>query len=86
MNILEEAESLVGGDRRKEYGPPHKNFRDVADIWSVILDKTITPQEVVLCMIALKLCRGLTGYKRDTYVDIAGYSRCAELLQEPEIQ
>lgn len=84
MNILKEADNLTAGDRRKDYGDPGKNFNDVSKIWTVILGHTVTPQQVIDCMIALKLCRAKQGYKRDTYVDIAGYARCAEMLWEAE--
>jgi hypothetical protein len=81
--ILEEAARLVNGPRRAEYGHPKENFEDVAKIWRVILrDERITAENVVQCMIALKLCRAKQGYHRDSYVDISGYSRCAEMLNE----
>lgn len=85
-SILKEAEKLVGGARRQEYGHPIDNFADIAKMWSVILSDdgpvTVTSQQVIDCMIALKLCRAKQGYKRDTYIDIAGYARCAELINE----
>lgn len=87
-NILQEADELTAGDRRKEYGHPKDNFKDIADMWGIILRKTreydlkISPDEVVLMMLCLKICRGKQGYKRDTTVDLAGYARCLELLHE----
>jgi Domain of unknown function (DUF6378) len=82
-SILLEAERLVSGDRRQDYGHPADNFRDVAAMWSVILDKEIKPSQVINCMIALKLCRAKqSGWKRDTYVDIAGYAKCRQLVEE----
>jgi hypothetical protein len=82
-SILTEAERLVSGDRRKEYGHPADNFRDVATVWSVILGTEITPANVIDCMIALKICRAKqSGWKRDTYVDIAGYAKCRQLVEE----
>jgi hypothetical protein len=81
-NILQEADKLTASDRRKEYGHPKENFRHIADMWQTILQVRITSEQVIDCMIALKLCRAKQGYKRDTYVDIAGYARCAELIQE----
>lgn len=81
ITILDEAKQLVNDDRRKDYGHPKQNFKDIADMWSVILDKRVEPLQVIQCMIALKLCRANQGYKKDTFTDIAGYSLCAELIQ-----
>ncbi len=73
-DILTEAESLMSGDRRGQYGAPAVNFRNVATIWSVVLGHDVTPAEVCLCMGALKLVRASSGDKhRDSYVDAAAY-------------
>ena len=83
-NILQEADRLTATDRRNEYGHPKDNFEDVARMWKAILGCDVNPLQVISCMIALKVCRAKQGYKRDTYVDIAGYARCAELIREDE--
>lgn len=82
--VLEEAARLVGGDRRKEYGHPKDNFKDVAAMWNVILEpqQKITVSQIALCMIAWKLCRAKGGYKRDTGVDLAGYAYTLDLVNE----
>lgn len=80
--ILEEAEKLVGGDRQIDYGHPRENFADVAKAWEAVLRVPVTPLQVIQCMTMLKICRANQGYKRDTFIDIAGYARCAELIQE----
>lgn len=82
FNVLEEADGIVGGPRRKEYGHPKQNFSDVAKSWEAVLGCSVTPLQVIQCMIMLKVCRANQGYKRDTFVDVAGYARCAELIQE----
>lgn len=88
INILQAADYLTATDRRKEYGHPKENFKDTAAMWNVVLREklnvTITPDEVVLMMICLKVCRGKQGYKRGTVSDIAGYARCWELIREEE--
>lgn len=65
------------------YGHPQENFDRIACMWSVILDKGITTQQVAQCMVAFKLCR-LVGdpTHRDSIVDIAGYARTMEMLSE----
>jgi hypothetical protein len=87
--ILEEAAKLVNGPRREEYGHPKYNFKDIADMWTVVLrlndsrpEIIVEPNDVILMMIALKICRGKQGYKRDTAADIAGYAQCWEMLNE----
>lgn len=81
-NILQEADKLTAGDRRQEYGHPKDNFADIAKMWSVVLGVEVKPLQVVEMMVCLKLCREKGGYKRDSWIDIAGYARCAELIQE----
>lgn len=83
-NILQEADRITSGDRRKEYGSPKENFGRIAKMWSVVLGVEVSPLQVSLCMILLKVCRELNGHKRDSLVDIAGYARTAEMLMDGE--
>ena len=51
----------------------------IAEIWSIILanklDEDITPEEVVACMVGLKLARLSEDIsKDDSWVDIIGYA------------
>ena len=67
-------------ERRDDYGDPAEQFRAIADRWSITLGTPITPSQVALCMIDLKLVR-LTydpGHV-DSMVDVIGY---AALLRE----
>lgn len=87
-NILEIANSLVNGKRDKEYGPPHKNFQDIADIVSVLLrtrygvDVRITADFAAILMCAVKLTREAHLPKEDNRIDLAGYAlvldKCAK--------
>ncbi len=77
VNILEEAQKLVTGDRNESYGDADKEFRKVAAMWTAILGADVDPRSVALCMIALKLVREAHQHKRDNLVDIAGYSLLA---------
>ena len=79
-NILRIAESLVYGDREKSYGHPREDFTRIASMWSVLLKTTVTPEQVIMCMIALKLSRESNSHKEDNIVDIAGYAACLEKL------
>ena len=73
------AEKLINGQRAKEYGPAKKNHQRIADIWTILLDKklngAITPEEVVACMIGVKVARLAEDIsKDDSWTDVIGYA------------
>ena len=73
--FLKTAEELINGPRAKEYGPARKNHERIAQIWSIILEQEITPEQVVACMVGLKLARLSEDItKDDSWVDIIGYA------------
>lgn len=73
--FLEEAEKLINGPRAKEYGPAKFNHERIAKIWSVVLAREVTAEEVVACMIGVKLARlAETMGHDDSWVDIIGYA------------
>lgn len=79
MTILEEAASIVDGERRKIYGPPAQEFPRIAAMWSAVLGVSVTAEQVCMCMIATKLMRlSTTPSHRDSLVDICGYARILE--------
>ena len=75
---LKKAEQLITGDRAKDYGYAYQNHLRIAKMWSVILQKQITVEQVYQCMIAVKLSRLIeTPNHEDSYVDIIGYGALA---------
>ena len=67
-------------ERRDDYGDPAEQFRAIADLWSITLGTPITPSQVALCMIDLKLARlAYDPGHVDSMVDVIGY---AALLKE----
>lgn len=77
--MLRHAASVVA-ERRTIYGDPAASMATVARRWSITLGRPITPAEVVLCLIDLKLARlGRDSKHQDSILDIAGY---AAVLQE----
>ena len=73
--FLDQAEKLINGPKAKEYGPAKFNHERIARIWSVILDREVTAQEVVACMVGVKLARlAETIEHDDSWVDIIGYA------------
>lgn len=82
MTILDEAARLTSEDRRKEYGHPNESFHRIAKFWSVVLGIDVTPDQVALCMITVKIAREMNGHKPDSLIDIAGYARTIEMMHE----
>ena len=76
--------STVIGRRRGIYGAPDSVFERVATRWSQVLGTRVTPAQVIICLIDLKLAR-LTHDPRhlDSITDIAGYAGIlAEVLDD----
>lgn len=81
--LLEKAIETVA-DRGTSYGTPLENFSQIALLWSTILKCPVTPHQVALCNIAIKMARLLrTPDHVDSVVDIAGYAACLAEVQEP---
>ena len=73
--ILEKAKVLISGERAKDYGDAYLNHKRIAELWSPILDKDITVEQVYACMIAVKLSRLIeTPDHEDSWIDICGYA------------
>jgi hypothetical protein len=67
-------------ERRDDYGDPAEQFRAIADRWSITLGTPVTPVQVALCMIDLKLARlAYDPGHVDSLVDVIGY---AALMRE----
>lgn len=82
MNILQEAENAVYGDREADYGSVLENFTTVAKLWSVVAKVELTPEQVGLMMVQLKVARQMNKAKRDNLVDGAGYFATLEKMEE----
>lgn len=82
MSILAEADLLIVGDRRNDYGPVEESFEWVASMWSTWLGMPISPEDVAVMMALLKICREKNRHKRDNLVDAAGYIGLASHLQK----
>ena len=75
---LEEAAKCVLMDRQTQYGGLENNFQQIADLWEAYLHVPISPLDVAMCMVMLKIARAKSAkYHADNYVDIAGYAACA---------
>ena len=73
--VLDKAKTLISGERAKDYGDAYLNHKRIAELWSPILDKDITVEQVYACMIAVKLSRLIeTPNHEDSWIDICGYA------------
>jgi hypothetical protein len=90
-SALREAISLITGDRNAQYGPPTQDFQRTADLLSALgfrfceyntpsgapLYRELTASDVAIIMIELKMSRIIQSRtKRDSWVDLAGYTGC----------
>ncbi len=67
-------------ERRDTYGDPAEQFGEIAKRWSITLGTLVTPEQVALCMIDLKLARlAYDPGHFDSLIDVIGY---AALLRE----
>ena len=72
--FLEHAAALVTR-RRREYGEPVDLFEQVAKRWSLTLGTQVSPAQVVLCLIDLKVARLARDPGHfDSQADVAGYA------------
>ena len=73
-SILKHAADVLA-ERTEIYGDPRQSMAAIAARWSLTLGHPVTPAEVVLCMIDLKLTRLARDPRhQDSIVDIAGYA------------
>ena len=75
---LDKAAECVLKDRQREYGGLEDNFEQIADLWEAYLHRPISPLDVAMCMMMLKIARAKSAPQHsDNYVDMAGYAACA---------
>lgn len=95
MNILEEANTIINGDREQTYGSPDKNLLLIATYWEAHINSkynvniTLTVDDVCVMMILLKQARlANTPNHHDSMVDTVGYmalmDKCQKLASKPE--
>ncbi len=74
--LLQHAAAIVR-ERRRTYGDPSELFERVAVRWTQVLGSKITPVQVGLCLLDLKLARLVHDPQHlDSLVDLAGYAAC----------
>ena len=85
-NILKEAEKIVNGARRKDYGTPLQNHSCTAELFTSYLKRRgvlkgeVTAEDVCFLNILQKISRAANKITPDGLTDIAGYALNAELV------
>ena len=71
--VLEEAASLINGQREKDYGDASESFSAIAQMWSAYLNHSVASSDVCHMMALLKIARLRNGAHRDSSNDACGY-------------
>jgi hypothetical protein len=88
MTILSEAADITSNDRQRYYGHPADNHGNTAALWTAYLQRRfgveleLAARDVCLLMVLLKVSRDANKVNRDNLVDICGYARNAEMIEE----
>lgn len=90
-DILDTAAGLVSGDRDRSHGAKHRNFANIAALWSAYLmiradpKAPLTAADVGHMMAIMKIARTQSGaFNIDDYTDCAGYAACAGEIRSRE--
>ncbi len=78
----DDGRALVDGERQADYGEPVAHMGNVARAWSGVLGYTVTPRQVVLCLVALKLVREGHKHNADNIDDAHGYLEILGRIEE----
>jgi hypothetical protein len=86
-SVLQEAHTIIYGEREKTYGAPGKNLETIAAFWTNFLGargllcSSLSPEDVAHMMILLKVARLANDpYHRDSLVDVCGYAALSERI------
>lgn len=82
MTILEEAARITDADRPDMYASPLVNHTRTAEFWSTYLGVPISAEQVCFMNILQKISRAMHSITRDSLVDVAGYARNVEKVQD----
>jgi len=88
-SVLEEAQTIIYGDREKTYGHPAKNLKTIANMWNAYLNNmddanfSVTAKDVAAMMMLVKVARFANDPShRDNLVDVCGYAALIERCDE----
>lgn len=87
-NILVTAKDVTENDRQRYYGHPLDNHGSTAALWKAYLERKygisfgLDARDVCMMMILLKVSRDANKEAVDNLVDIAGYARNAQMVEQ----
>lgn len=90
-SVLDIAKQITRGERRRDYDRAKPNHERIAASWNWYIGSRKDPSaplsamDAVHMMILLKMARACYTPTKDTYIDIAGYARCASEIGGFEI-
>lgn len=77
------AHRLVMGERQADYGHPLDDFTRTGRMWAAILGLPyVTPEQVALCMVAVKISRQCNKPGIDNLIDGCGYLQTIQLIED----
>lgn len=86
MSILTDAEAIIYGDREQTYGNPGANLERIANLWNAFIankpEPGLTPDDVAMMMVLLKIAREQHQHKPDNLIDGCGYLALIERIHE----
>ncbi|MFG0316850.1 MAG: DUF6378 domain-containing protein [Planctomycetota bacterium JB042] len=85
-SYLEEAARITSEDRNRDYGHPLDNHSRTAAMWSAFLGVEITPEDVCWMNVLQKAAREVNRPKRDNRVDVIGWIRNIEMIEEERVR
>jgi hypothetical protein len=87
-DVLAKAGELINGDRKEDYGDAYLNHMRIAEFWNNYLEteNKITPTDVAMMMLLVKVARLMHTYKEDSFVDICGYAALAGEMSRVDVK
>jgi hypothetical protein len=84
--IVREAYDLIVGPRQAEYNHPHHDYSRTADIFRAMTGVSLTPEQAILFMVAVKLSRIANEFDMgldvpDNTRDAIGYLGCLNMVR-----
>ena len=89
INILQEANDIISGEREGQYGKAEDSFARIAMLWNTYIEAKygdqqfeLSAEDVAHMMALLKMARQMHSHKRDNFVDQLGYTALAYRIAE----
>ena len=79
---LEKTLKVIKGPRERDYGDKYMNHVNISKLWSDYLSYEISPHDVAICMLLVKIARLKHRPTEDCYVDMAGYAAIAGEIED----